>query len=154
MLTHPTLDTLHNLGLYGLAKGFKELANNAGAAGLEHAEWLGIILEHEVTLRRDKRFQARMRAARLRQTATIEDVDFKTHRGLDRTLLLKLATGSWIKAYQNLIITGPCGVGKSWLACALGTEPAEMIFLCSTGARRDYSPPWLWPAATGVTRNC
>ena len=77
MLTHPTLDTLHNLGLYGLAKGFKELANNAGAAGLEHAEWLGIILEHEVTLRRDKRFQARMRAARLRQTATIEDVDLK-----------------------------------------------------------------------------
>lgn len=122
MLTHPTLDTLHNLGLYGLAKGFKELANNAGAAGLEHAEWLGIILEHEVTLRRDKRFQARIRAARLRQTATIEDVDFKTHRGLDRTLFLKLATGSWIKAHQNLIITGPCGVGKSWLACALGNR--------------------------------
>ena len=57
-----------------------------------------------------------------RQSATIEDIDFKTPRGLDRALISKLATGGWIKAHQNLIITGPCGVGKSWLACALGNK--------------------------------
>ena len=122
MLMHPTLDLLHTLGLHGLAKGFKEMAGNAGAATLEHAEWLGLLLEFETTLRRDKRFAARARAAKLRQSATIEDIDFKTPRGLDRALFLKLATGGWIKAHQNLIITGPCGVGKSWLACALGNK--------------------------------
>ena len=122
MLMHPTLDALNSLGLYGLAKGFKELANRPEAASLEHAEWLGLILDHEITLRRDKRFQARARAAKLRQIATVEDVDFAAPRGLDRPLFLKLATGNWIKAHQNLIITGPCGVGKSWLACALGNK--------------------------------
>ena len=118
MLMHPTLDTLNTLGLHGLAKGFKEMAGHAGAAALEHAEWLGLLLEFETTLRRDKRFAARARAAKLRQSATIEDIDFKTTRGLDRALISKLATGGWIKAHQNLIITGPCGVGKSWLCSA------------------------------------
>ena len=108
MLMHPTLDTLNTLGLHGLARGFKEMAGHAGAATLEHAEWLGLLLEFETTLRRDKRFAARARAAKLRQSATIEDIDFKTPRGLDRALFLKLATGGWIKAHQNLIITGPC----------------------------------------------
>ena len=122
MLTHPTLDTLNTLGLHGLAKGFKEMAGHAGSATLEHAEWLGLLLEFETTLRRDKRFAARARAAKLRQSATIEDIDFRTPRGLDRALISKLATGGWIKAHQNLIITGPCGVGKSWLACALGNK--------------------------------
>ena len=122
MLMHPTLDMLNTLGLHGLAKGFKEMAGHAGAATLEHAEWLGLLLEFETTLRRDKRFAARARAAKLRQSATIEDIDFKTPRGLDRALFVKLATGGWIKAHHNLIITGPCGVGKSWLACALGNK--------------------------------
>ena len=122
MLMHPTLDALNTLGLHGLAKGFKEMAGHAGAATLEHAEWLGLLLEFETTLHRDKRFAARARATKLRQSATIEDIDFKTPQGLDRALISKLATGGWVKAHQNLIITGPCGVGKSWLACALGNK--------------------------------
>src|SRR3954463_6972002 len=120
MLAHPTLDLLHALGLHGMAKGYQEIAANPEARALDHAEWLGLLLEHEVTLRRQKRFETRARAARLRQPATVQGVDSPTHRGLDRALFLKLAACDWIRSRRNALITGPCGVGKSWLACALG----------------------------------
>lgn len=120
MLMHPTLDQLHALGLHGMAKGFKDLAGNPEARSLDHPEWLGLLLEHEATLRRQKRFEMRSRAARLRQAAAIEDVNYRAARGLDRALFLKLASCDWIRDKRNLILTGPCGVGKSWLACALG----------------------------------
>jgi DNA replication protein DnaC len=122
VLTHPTLDQLQALGLHGLAKGFKELADNAEARSLEHAEWLGLLLEYEITLRRQKRFEMRVRTARLRQNASVEDVDYRAVRGLDRTLFLKLGACDWIRDKRNLLITGPCGIGKSWLACALGQK--------------------------------
>jgi len=84
----------------------------------------GLLLEHEATLRRQKRFKtrARARAAKLRRSASIEDVDYRAARGLDRALLLKLAGCDWVRALHNLLITGPCGMGKSWLACALGQK--------------------------------
>jgi hypothetical protein len=110
MLTHPTLDQLHALGLHGMAKGFKELDANPEARALEHPEWLALLLlEHETTLRRQKRFETRARAARLRQPASIEDVDYRAARGLDRALFRKLAACEWIRTRHNLIITGPCG---------------------------------------------
>lgn len=122
MLAHPTLDQLNTLGLYGLAKGFKELEHKAEARGLEHAEWLGLLLEYELTLRRQKRFEARSRAARLRHLASVEDVDYQSPRGLDRALFLKLAACDWLAERRNLLITGASGLGKSWLACALGQK--------------------------------
>jgi DNA replication protein DnaC len=120
MLTHPTLELLHELGLHGMAKGFKTLSDNPEAPALGHAEWLGLILDYEVTLRQQKRFETRARAARLRHPASVEDVDFRAPRSLDRALFLKLSSCDWIRERRNLLITGPCGVGKSWLACALG----------------------------------
>lgn len=120
MLLHPTLDRLNALGLYGMAKGFKDLADHPEARNLDHSEWLGLLLEHETTLRRQKRFEMRSRSAKLRQTATIEDVDYKAARGLDRALFLKLASCDFIRDKRNLIVTGATGVGKSWLSCALG----------------------------------
>src|SRR6516165_6618693 len=128
MLTHPTLDQLHALGLHGMAKGFKELDGNPEARALDHSEWLALLLEHETTWRRQKRFEARARAARLRQSASIEDVDYRAARGLDRALFRKLAACDWIRDRRNLIITGPCGVGKSWLACALGHKACREDF--------------------------
>jgi len=120
MLAHPTLDQLNALGLYGLAKGFKELEHKPEARSLDHAEWLGLLLEYETTLRRQKQFETRARAARLRHPASLEDVDYRIPRGLDRALFLKLAACDWIAERRNLIITGASGLGKSWLACALG----------------------------------
>ena len=120
MLHHPTLDLIHELGLHGMAQGFRQLADNTDAGGLSHAEWLGLLLEHEATLRRQKRFEARARTARLRHPASVEDVDYHAARGLNRALFHKLATCDWIREHHNVLITGPCGIGKSWLACALG----------------------------------
>jgi DNA replication protein DnaC len=128
MLVHPTLDTLQALGLHGMAKAFKDLGQNPEARALEHAEWLGLLLEHELTVRRQKRFEARARAAKLRHPAAVEDVDYRTARGLDRALFLELAGCDWISKHRNLIITGACGLGKSWLACALGHKACREDF--------------------------
>ena len=102
MLTHPTLDLLHDLGLHGMAKGFKELEQAAETRTLKHAEWLGLRLEHGLTLRRQKRFEARARTARLRHSASVEDVDYRAARGLDRAMFLKLASGDFIREWHNL----------------------------------------------------
>jgi DNA replication protein DnaC len=120
MLTHPTLDQLQQLGLHGMAKGFRELECQPEVTGLAHAEWPALLLDHEITLRRQTRCESRVRTAKLRQSASIKDVDYRAPRGLDRALFLKLAGCDWIRARHNLLITGPCGVSKSWLTCALG----------------------------------
>ena len=115
MLAHPTLDQLNALGLYGLAKGFKELEHKPEVRGLDHAEWLGLLLEYELTLRRQKQFETRARVARLRHPASVEDVNYQSPRGLDRALFLKLAACDWIAERRNLLVTGASGLGKSWL---------------------------------------
>jgi DNA replication protein DnaC len=120
LLTHPTLDQMHRLGLAGMARAFTQLDADPHASELSHAEWLGLLLDREMTERQDRRLKARLRFARLRHQATIEDVDYRAPRGLDRALFQKLVQGDWIDVPQNLIIEGPTGVGKSWLACALG----------------------------------
>ena len=120
MLTHPMLDQLAQLGLTGMAQAFAELEASGEGATLTHADWLGLLVDREITHRRDKRLAARLRYARLRHQAVVEDVDYRAPRGLDRALFHKLAGGEWIDAHDNLILCGPTGVGKSWLACALG----------------------------------
>ncbi|MCI4679670.1 IS21-like element helper ATPase IstB [Rhodoblastus acidophilus] len=120
MLKHPTLDQLHTLGLHGMAKAFVEVAASDEAGGLSHPEWLGLLLDREASLRQDKRLAARLRVAKLRQQACVEDIDYRSPRGLDRAMMQKLINGGWIDAHDNLALIGPTGVGKSWLASALG----------------------------------
>lgn len=148
MLNHPTLDLLHALGLHGMAKAFNHLSASQEAQDLSHAEWLGLLLCQEATVRQQKRFEARARNAKLRHHASVEDVDYRSPRGLDRAMFLKLSSGDWIRERRNLLITGPCGVGKSWLACALGHKAcrddvavlyqrAPRLFTALTLARGD-----------------
>jgi len=120
MLIHPTIERMHQLGLTGMADAFTELQDNPQAAELSREDWLGLLLDREHTVRDDKRLARRLRTARLRQAATVEDVDLRAPRGLDRSLFRKLVTCRWIHEPHHLIIIGPTGIGKSWLACALG----------------------------------
>ncbi|WP_435528522.1 IS21-like element helper ATPase IstB [Mesorhizobium shangrilense] len=120
MLTNPTIDMLRELGLSGMANAFQELETQPEARALQHGEWLALLLEREATTRRQKRFEARARAAKLRHDAQIENADFRAIRGLDRNLFMRLATCDWIRQRHSLLLIGPAGVGKSWLACALG----------------------------------
>ena len=120
MLQHPTHDRLKALRLDGMAEAFAELQAQDRAADLTHAEWLGLLADREAASRETKRYETRMRSARLRHVgACPEDVNYRARRGLDKALFQSLLTGKWIADKRNLIITGPCGVGKTWLGCAL-----------------------------------
>ena len=123
MLTHPTINQLRELKLDGMADAFVELQAQDSAADLGHAEWLALLLDREAAKRNTNRVQTRLRVARLRHgQASIEDVDYRASRRLDKALFQQLATGRWIAEHRNLLITGPCGIGKSWLACALAQK--------------------------------
>ena len=93
MLTHPMLDQLTQLGLSGMAQAFTKLETSSEGAMLTHADWLGLLVDREVTHRRDKRLAARLRYARPRHHAVVEDVDYRAPRGLDRALFHKLTAG-------------------------------------------------------------
>ena len=123
MLKHPTLDQLKALKLDGMAQAFVELEAQEESCSLTHAEWLALLLDRETANRNTQRFQTRLRAARLRHgQAAIEDVDYRTPRRLDKALFQQLATCRWIAEHRGLLVTGPCGVGKSWLSCALAQK--------------------------------
>lgn len=122
MLTHPTIDKLETLRLAGMAKALKEQWQMPDINELVFEERLGLLVDRETALRESRRMQSRLRKAKLRQNASLEDIDFRHPRGLDKSLIVKLADCQWIKNHQNLLITGPTGVGKSYLACAFAQK--------------------------------
>lgn len=128
MLIHPTVERLRALGLAAMADAFLELQNAPDAGELSREDWLGLLVDREATSRENKRLARRLREARLRQSAVVEDVDFRAHRGLDRALFQKLATCEWIREHHHLVMIGPTGIGKSWLACALGHKACREGF--------------------------
>jgi DNA replication protein DnaC len=120
MLRNQTLDLLHELRLTGMAAALEEQQSMAGVDELSCEDRLALLLEREKTERENRRLTRLLAQAKLRLPASVEDIDFRAPRGLDRALLLRLAGGDWIRRHQSLLIIGPTGSGKSYLACALG----------------------------------
>jgi DNA replication protein DnaC len=162
MLTNPTLNQMLSLGLTGMAAAWRDLAEQPGSNELSRDEWIGLMVDREVSVRADKRIRNKLASAKLRfAEACIEDIDFAASRALDRRNTLALAQGAWLKANENLIITGQTGTGKSWLSCAFARQAARLdhsvlytrvprLFEDLALARLDGSFPRLFAKLTRV----
>ncbi len=122
MLNHPTQDKLLTLGLPGMAMAFEEQRRLPACDAMSFEERFGLLVDREMTERSNRRLVQRLKLARLRQSAVAEEIDFRQARGLDRSLVVTLLGCDWIRRHDNCLITGPTGVGKSYLACALANQ--------------------------------
>ena len=126
MLNQPTLEKLESLRLHGMAEAFRTQADPAqrdGLAALSFEERFALLVDQEWAWRQNRALARRLTQAKFRYHASVEDIDFRTARGLDRSLLRSLTQNSaWVTEHQNIFLVGPCGVGKSWLACALAEK--------------------------------
>src|SRR5499425_2340253 len=122
MLTQPTLDKLQTLRLAGMYQALVEQLQMPDIAALTFEERLGLLVDRELTERENRRLTTRLRQAKLRQTACIEDIDYRHPRGLEKAVMAQLTTCQWVREHHNVLITGPTGIGKTWLGCALGHQ--------------------------------
>ncbi|MFO7972205.1 MAG: IS21-like element helper ATPase IstB [Desulfobacterales bacterium] len=122
MLTQPIFDKLQQLRFYGMLKALEEQMQMPDIDTLGFEERFGLLLDREMTVREDRRLKTRLRKAKLRQHACVEDVDFRHPRKLDKTLFMGLTDCRWLKEHNNVLLIGPTGVGKTYLACALAQK--------------------------------
>ena len=128
MLHHPTLEKLYALRLVGMAKGFKEQENTPEVDSLSFEERLGLLVDREITDRENRKMRIRLKNAKLKMSACMEDIDYRSPRGLDKALMAKLASCDWIRAHHNVLVVGPTGTGKTYLACAFGQKACREGF--------------------------
>src|SRR5215471_14350573 len=142
MLTHPTLDKLQTLRLAGMYHGLVEQLQMADIAALSFEERFGLLVDRELTERDTRRLTTRLRQAKLRQTACIEDIDYRHPRGLDKALRARLVTCQWVREHHNVLITGPTGIGKP----SPSNYPCRSQRRTGTDHHRHRSPaPAVWP---------
>jgi DNA replication protein DnaC len=119
MLTEPTLEKMRQMKLNGMLKAFEEQLNGKSYSNLSFESRLAHLIEQESLDRENRKLESRLKNAKLKHNACIENLSFKSGRKLEKTTVLSLAQSTWIKEHRNILITGLTGVGKSFLACAL-----------------------------------
>lgn len=125
MLNEQTLQTLNGLKLFGMARSFHDKVTYPIAADLSHQEFFGLIVQDEKTYRDNLRLKRLLLNSKLPQPACLEDIDYKHPRGLNKQTLLELSSSDWMARHHTVLLTGPTGVGKSYIACALGNFAAR-----------------------------
>lgn len=133
MLTHPTVEKLGTLRLHGMVKSFEEQISSKDYDDMDFEERLGLLIDRELTEQENRRLTSRLKQAKLRQEACMEDIDYRQKRGLDKSLMKSLSGCRWIKEHLNILLIGPCGVGKSFIACAIGHKAClegYRVFYC------------------------
>jgi DNA replication protein DnaC len=125
MLNEQTIATLNAMKLFGMAGAFEERLNSSKQAELSHADFVGLLVQDEKTYRDNQRLRRLLRNAKLRQPAALEDIDYRHSRGLSKQVMMELGSTRWIDAHRHVLITGPSGIGKSYIACALGNFAAR-----------------------------
>lgn len=129
MLTHHSLTQLKTLRLDGMARALEEQLTQPGASELSFEDRIAMIIDREVSFRDTKRVTRLLKQAKLKVgSACLEDVDYRSGRGLEKKLLAALGSGDWIRHHHNGLITGPTGSGKTWIACALGNAACRQGF--------------------------
>ena len=126
MLKHPTIEKLTDMGLTGMIRALEMQSQLQDVQTLSFEDRLALLIDAEFSERDTSQFTKRLKAAKLRDTACIEDIDFKANRGIDKRLIAQLADGQWIKEHRNVLITGKTGVGKTYLTCALGQKVCRL----------------------------
>lgn len=150
MLNEQTVTKMESMNLTGMAQAFKEFMEKPKCADLTHEEFIGLLLDAELTARENRRLHRLLGNARLKHQACIEDIDYRQSRGLHKQIILELSNCNWIENHQNVLICGPTGVGKTFLACAVGTAAcrkgytvfytrAPKLFTMMFAARADGS---------------
>jgi DNA replication protein DnaC len=122
MLTQPTIEKLNSMKLTAMARAFADQMQCPDITQLTFEERFGLIVDYQMTDLENRRMQNRLKNAKLRLSASLEDLDFKQGRGLDRSTVMSLALNQWVKNHHNILVTGPTGAGKSYLACALAQK--------------------------------
>ena len=131
MLIEQTLEKMNVMKLSGMAEGLRQQLGSPEHVRLAFDDRLGLLVDAEWIAREQRKLAKRLRAAKLRYPASIEDVDFKHPRGLDRQQVLSLSNGGCVQSRHNLVITGPTGVGKSYLACAFVERACRLGYKAS-----------------------
>jgi len=122
MLTHPTSEKLQALRLLGMVKALDEQRRMPEIQDLGFEERLGLLVDREVTERDNRRLSSRLRKAKFRLEAAVEDIAYRPARGLDKSLMLALSSCRWVDEHLNILVTGATGLGKSYIACALAQK--------------------------------
>jgi len=122
MLHEQTMSKLLAMKMNGLAEAYEEQRRQSQSGNLSFEERFAMLVERQWLWRENRSLEGRLHWARLKQNACIEDIDYRTHRGLARGVIEQLTTMEWVKFHQNCIITGSTGVGKTYLACALAQK--------------------------------